>query len=157
MSLFDYIRYSDILDIKNKRAEQMEEQYIDFQVTPYALPDVCEALYNNGITNAVITKEDGKIHIRWKYDINRDAPKSSSEVGENDITTIERNTPIASVLGDNNTQDLGTIDSITKRMLVKKDGGGYPYIERLDLYDYDKNEPIMQAGERVIVTITKET
>lgn len=70
----------------------MEEKYIVFQVTPYALPDVCEALYKNGITNAVITKEDGRIHIRWKYDINRDAPKKTSEVGENVMVTIAKET-----------------------------------------------------------------
>ena len=45
--------------------------YIDFGVAPYALPDVCEALFNNGITNAFLTEEDDEIHVRWKYDINR--------------------------------------------------------------------------------------
>lgn len=45
--------------------------YIDFGVAPYALPDVCEALYNNGITNAFLTKEDGDIHVRWRYKIDR--------------------------------------------------------------------------------------
>lgn len=48
--------------------------FIDFGVTPYALADVCEALFKNGVTNGFITKEDGDIHIRWKYDINRGLP-----------------------------------------------------------------------------------
>lgn len=86
-SIYDDLRFSDI---KNKITKQMEEKYIDFQVTPYALSDVCETLYNNGIMNAVITKEDGRIHIRWKYDINRDAPKKTSEVGENVMETITK-------------------------------------------------------------------
>ena len=47
------------------------EKYIDFCVARYALPDVCEALYINGVTNGCITLEDGDIHIRWKYDLNR--------------------------------------------------------------------------------------
>ena len=51
------------------------ERFIDFGVAPYALPDVCEALFNNGITNAFLTLEDGDIHIRWKYDISRKASK----------------------------------------------------------------------------------
>lgn len=57
------------------------ERYIDFGVAPYALPNVCEALYNNGITNAFLTLEDGDIHIRWRYDINRTAPKHSNANG----------------------------------------------------------------------------
>ena len=47
------------------------EKYIDFGVARYALPDVCEALFINGVTNGFITLEDGDIHIRWKYDLNR--------------------------------------------------------------------------------------
>lgn len=45
--------------------------YIDFGVTPYALADVCEALFKNGVTNAFLTKEDGDIHVRWEYKIDR--------------------------------------------------------------------------------------
>ena len=48
-----------------------QEKYIDFGVAPYALPDVCEALFNNGIHNAFLTLEDGNIHVRWKYDTRR--------------------------------------------------------------------------------------
>ena len=62
--------------------------YIDFGVAPYALPDVCEALYKNGITNAFLTLEDGDIHVRWKYDINRGATRRSL----NNNGTIETNT-----------------------------------------------------------------
>lgn len=46
--------------------------YIDFGVAPYALPKVCEALWNNGVHNAFLTMEDGDIHVRWEYDINRE-------------------------------------------------------------------------------------
>lgn len=46
--------------------------YIDFEVAPWALADVCETLYKHGVTDGAITKEDGSIHIRWKYNINRD-------------------------------------------------------------------------------------
>lgn len=47
------------------------KEYIDFQVAPYALPKVCEALWRNGIKDGCITMEDGKIHIRWEWDVNR--------------------------------------------------------------------------------------
>ena len=47
------------------------DKYIDFGVAPYALPKVCEALWNNGVHNGFLTMEDGDIHVRWKYDINR--------------------------------------------------------------------------------------
>lgn len=46
--------------------------YIDFEVAPWALADVCETLYKHGVTDGAITKEDGRLHIRWKYDIIRD-------------------------------------------------------------------------------------
>lgn len=61
------------------------EQYIDFAVTPYALPDACEALYNNGITDAVITKEDGMLHVRWKYDPCRNAPKKKHGIFADEV------------------------------------------------------------------------
>lgn len=48
-----------------------EEKYIDFGVAPYALPTVCEALFNNGVRNAFLTMEDGDIHVRWKYNMGR--------------------------------------------------------------------------------------
>lgn len=54
--------------------EKMKNHYIDFGVTPYALADVCEALFNNGVHNGFLTKEDGDIHIRWEYDITRNSP-----------------------------------------------------------------------------------
>lgn len=50
----------------------MIDKYIDFGVAPYALPKVCEALFNNGVTNAFLTMEDGDIHVRWKYDTMRE-------------------------------------------------------------------------------------
>lgn len=46
--------------------------YIDFEVAPWALTKVCETLYKHGVTDGAITQEDGQLHIRWKYDINRD-------------------------------------------------------------------------------------
>lgn len=53
-------------------ADVVEKKYIDFGVAPYALPKVCEALYNNGITDAFLTLEDGDIHVRWLYKLGRD-------------------------------------------------------------------------------------
>lgn len=60
----------------------MELKYIDFGVAPYALPDVCEALYNNGITNGFLTVEDGDIHVRWQYDINRKSKHHAKSNGD---------------------------------------------------------------------------
>ena len=54
-----------------------EHRYIDFGVAPYALPDVCEALWNNGIHNGFLTLEDGNIHVRWEYDVNRKSHDSA--------------------------------------------------------------------------------
>lgn len=48
------------------------DKYIDFGVAPYALPKVCEALWNNGVHNGFLTMEDDDIHVRWKYDTNRE-------------------------------------------------------------------------------------
>lgn len=56
---------------KKDFGQKKEEYYYDFQVAPYALQDICEALHWNGINDAVLTKEDGDIHIRWKRDLNR--------------------------------------------------------------------------------------
>jgi len=63
------------------------DKYIDFGVAPYALPKVCEALWNNGVHNGFLTLEDGDIHVRWKYDINRShnqSTKSNDLVGDSD-------------------------------------------------------------------------
>lgn len=49
------------------------DKYIDFGVAPYALPKVCEALWNNGVHNGFLTMEDGDIHVRWKYSIDRES------------------------------------------------------------------------------------
>ena len=46
---------------------ESKDEYIDFGVAPYALPEVCEALYRNGVKDAFITLNDGDIHIRWKF------------------------------------------------------------------------------------------
>ena len=54
------------------------DKYIDFGVASYALPKVCEALWNNGIHNAFLTMEDDDIHVRWKYDVNREQSSSTN-------------------------------------------------------------------------------
>lgn len=59
----------------------MSKEYIDFGVAPYALPDVCEALWLNGVKNAFLTLDDGDIHVRWAYDINRKNIGESPSVG----------------------------------------------------------------------------
>lgn len=38
---------------------------------------------------------------------------------------------------------------------VKKDAGGYPYIPCIELYDYDKDEPLSKPGDKVIIQIRK--
>ena len=38
---------------------------------------------------------------------------------------------------------------------VKVDAGGYPYIDATELYDYDKDEPLAKAGDKVKVIIIK--
>ena len=40
------------------------DKYIDFGVAPYALPKVCEALWNNGVHNGFLTMEDNDIHVK---------------------------------------------------------------------------------------------
>lgn len=54
------------------------DKYIDFGVAPYALPKVCEALWNNGVHNGFLTMEDDDIHVRWKYDTNRERRVSTN-------------------------------------------------------------------------------
>ena len=39
---------------------------------------------------------------------------------------------------------------------VKEDAGGYPYIPSIELYDYDKDEPLFKPGDKVIVQIRKK-
>ena len=63
--------------------------YIDFGVAPYALPKVCEALWNNGVHNAFLTMEDGDIHVRWEYDINRE----KSRISPKDLCRRLENSP----------------------------------------------------------------
>lgn len=73
------------------------DEYIDFGVSAYALPKVCEALFKNGVNDAFITMEDGDIHIRWKYKIDRyDKNANISEncdniIGDNIPTLTDKN------------------------------------------------------------------
>ena len=39
---------------------------------------------------------------------------------------------------------------------VKVDSGGYPYIDATELYDYDKDEPLAKAGDRIKIIIIYE-
>lgn len=71
--------------------DSSSDKYIDFGVAPYALPYVCEALFNNGVTNGFLTKEDGDIHIRWKYDIQR-------KYRENNTVCVESNETIEDIV-----------------------------------------------------------
>ena len=36
---------------------------------------------------------------------------------------------------------------------VHEDAGGYPYINQIELYDYDKDRPIAKKGDKVKVLI----
>ena len=38
---------------------------------------------------------------------------------------------------------------------VKEDAGGYPYVPCVELYDYDKDEPLFKPGDKVVVQIRK--
>ena len=67
------------------------DEYIDFGVAPYALPKVCEALFKNGVNDAFITMEDGDIHIRWKYKIDR--YDKNANISENCDNIISDNIP----------------------------------------------------------------
>lgn len=64
------------------------DKYIDFGVAPYALPKVCEALWNNGIHNAFLTLEDDDIHVRWKYDTNRERRSSTNNDNDGSPTKV---------------------------------------------------------------------
>ena len=39
---------------------------------------------------------------------------------------------------------------------VKVDAGGYPYIPQMELWDYDKDEPLAKEGDRYKVILIKE-
>lgn len=46
---------------------------------------------------------------------------------------------------------------VTREVEVKEDAGGYPYIDKhFELYDYDKDEPLFKAGDKVVVQIRKK-
>ena len=38
---------------------------------------------------------------------------------------------------------------------VKEDAGGYPYIDEIELYDYDNDKPLAKKGDKVRIQITK--
>ena len=44
------------------------KEYIDFGITPYALPMILLALHNAGIYQYFITQEDNDLHIRIEKD-----------------------------------------------------------------------------------------
>ena len=39
---------------------------------------------------------------------------------------------------------------------VKVDAGNYPYIPQMELYDYDKDEPLAKQGDKYNVILIKE-
>ena len=39
---------------------------------------------------------------------------------------------------------------------VKEDAGGYPYIDATELYDYDNDNPLAKAGDKVKVVVVKD-
>ena len=44
----------------------------------------------------------------------------------------------------------------SREVEVKEDAGGYPYIPCIELYDYDKEEPLFNPGDKVVVQIRKK-
>lgn len=61
-----------IADKVDKGSILKDKEYIDFGVATYALPDVLLALYNEGITQCWVTKEDNELHIRIEKDYLRE-------------------------------------------------------------------------------------
>ena len=43
----------------------------------------------------------------------------------------------------------------SREVEVKEDAGGYPYINEIELYDYDNDKPLAKKGDKVIVQIRK--
>jgi len=41
-------------------------------------------------------------------------------------------------------------------VIVHVDAGGYPYIQQIELYNYDKDVPLAKEGDRVKVVVIKE-
>ena len=41
-------------------------------------------------------------------------------------------------------------------VIVHIDAGGYPYIPQMELYDYDKDEPLAKEGDKYKVVLIKE-
>lgn len=39
---------------------------------------------------------------------------------------------------------------------VKEDAGGYPYIDAMELYDYDNDKPLAKAGDKIKVVFIKD-
>ena len=46
-----------------------DKKYVDFGVSPYALPAVLLALSTNGVNDFFVTKEDNDLHIRIEESI----------------------------------------------------------------------------------------
>ena len=43
----------------------------------------------------------------------------------------------------------------SREVEVKEDAGGYPYINEIELYDYDNDKPLAKKGDKVRIQITK--
>ena len=43
----------------------------------------------------------------------------------------------------------------SREVEVKVDAGGYPYINEIELYDYDNDKPLAKKGDKVRIQITK--
>ena len=46
------------------------------------------------------------------------------------------------------------VDAIERE--VKEDAGGYPYIDATELYDYENDKPLANAGDKVKVMFIKD-
>ena len=43
----------------------------------------------------------------------------------------------------------------SREVEVKEDAGGYPYINEIELYDYDNDKPLAKKGDKIRIQITK--
>ena len=46
------------------------------------------------------------------------------------------------------------VDAVERE--VKKDAGGYQFIEATELYDYDNDKPLAKAGDKIKVVFIKD-
>ena len=101
--------------------------------------------------------EDG-VHIQFNDErtFKREQPKGVDEAAKQAVGSIY-DTPLGK-------KQLGLFKAgvkfqaeqgYSREAEVKEDAGGYPYINEIELYDYDNDKPLAKKGDKVIVQIRK--